>query len=156
VWPVTSFLLLLLLLLRLLYSLMWTFASLMDLIQSSLFFDLCSQFLFLHLIISPYTQSHHLDLCLAYLLADFLEVMRDFKFSRRRVWSSELSSVMYCRVRGTCCLHHQGWDLWNVGRQLFYTAVHPRRQFWTSLRLISKNSFHHSFIVHSINMTNPS
>jgi hypothetical protein len=21
--------------------------------------------------------------------------------------------------------------LWNVGRQLFYTAVHPRRQFWT-------------------------
>jgi hypothetical protein len=24
--------------------------------------------------------------------------------------------------------------LWNVGRQLFYTAVHPRRQFWTSCR----------------------
>jgi hypothetical protein len=22
--------------------------------------------------------------------------------------------------------------LWNVGRQLFYTTVHPRRQFWTS------------------------
>jgi hypothetical protein len=22
--------------------------------------------------------------------------------------------------------------LWNVGQQLFYTAVHPRRQFWTS------------------------
>jgi hypothetical protein len=22
--------------------------------------------------------------------------------------------------------------LWNVARQLFYTAVHPRRQFWTS------------------------
>jgi hypothetical protein len=22
--------------------------------------------------------------------------------------------------------------LWNVGRQSFYTAVHPRRQFWTS------------------------
>jgi hypothetical protein len=22
--------------------------------------------------------------------------------------------------------------LWNVGRQLFYTAVHPRRQIWTS------------------------
>jgi hypothetical protein len=22
--------------------------------------------------------------------------------------------------------------LWNVGRQLFYTAVHPRRQLWTS------------------------
>jgi hypothetical protein len=27
------------------------------------------------------------------------------------------------------------WDsthLWNVGRQSFYTAVHPRRQLWTS------------------------
>jgi hypothetical protein len=23
--------------------------------------------------------------------------------------------------------------LWNVGRQSFYTAVHPRRQFWTTL-----------------------
>jgi hypothetical protein len=23
-------------------------------------------------------------------------------------------------------------QLWNVGRQSFYTAVHPRRQFWTS------------------------
>jgi hypothetical protein len=44
------------------------------------------------------------------------------------------------RFRGTCYLHHQEWvilddggstDLWNVGRQLFYTAVLPRRQFWT-------------------------
>jgi hypothetical protein len=48
--------------------------------------------------------------------------MWDFKFSRRRVWSSELSSGMLlpCKVivdrrfRGTCCLHHQGWvtPLW--------------------------------------------
>jgi hypothetical protein len=29
------------------------------------------------------------------------------------------------RFRGVYCL-------WKVGRQLFYTAVHPRRQFWTS------------------------
>jgi hypothetical protein len=42
------------------------------------------------------------------------------------------------RSRSTCCLHHQGDDggvstyLWNVGRQLFYTAVHPRRQIRTS------------------------
>jgi hypothetical protein len=35
------------------------------------------------------------------------------------------------RFGGTYCLHHQGW--WNVGRQSFYTAVHPRRQFWISL-----------------------
>jgi len=26
--------------------------------------------------------------------------------------------------------------LWNVGRQLFYTAVHPRRQFWTRSGLL--------------------
>jgi len=48
----------------------------------------------------------------------------DFKFSRRRVWSSELSSGMYRDDGGSTYL-------WNVGRQLFYTAVHPRRQFWT-------------------------
>jgi hypothetical protein len=47
------------------------------------------------------------------------------------------------RFRGAYYLHHQGWlwlipddegstHLWNVGRQSFYTAVHPRRQFWTS------------------------
>jgi hypothetical protein len=46
------------------------------------------------------------------------------------------------RFRGTCCFHHQGSSLipddggstylWNVGRQLFDTALHPRRQFWTS------------------------
>jgi hypothetical protein len=40
------------------------------------------------------------------------------------------------RFRGTCCLHYQGdvyggrTYLLNVGRQLFYTAVHPRRQIW--------------------------
>jgi hypothetical protein len=32
------------------------------------------------------------------------------------------------RFRGAYCLHH----LWNVGWQSFYTAVHPRRQIWTS------------------------
>jgi hypothetical protein len=52
--------------------------------------------------------------------------------------------VLPCKIivdrcfRGTCCLHHQGDDdggstyIWNIGRQLFYTAVHPRRQIWTS------------------------
>jgi hypothetical protein len=44
--------------------------------------------------------------------------MWDFKFSRRRVWCSELSSGLYCRVK---CLSS------------FYTAVQPRRQLWTSL-----------------------
>jgi hypothetical protein len=33
-----------------------------DLIQSPLFFNLCSQFLILQFLISPYTQSHHLGL----------------------------------------------------------------------------------------------
>jgi hypothetical protein len=37
------------------------------------------------------------------------------------------------RLRGKCCLHDQGSTyLWNVGPQLFYAAVHPRRQIWTS------------------------
>jgi hypothetical protein len=27
--------------------------------------------------------------------------------------------------------------LWNVGRQLFYMAVHPRRQFWTSVQCLT-------------------
>jgi hypothetical protein len=44
------------------------------------------------------------------------------------------------RFRNTCCLHHQSVEgpydggstyIWNVGRQLFYTAVHPRRQIWS-------------------------
>jgi hypothetical protein len=63
---------------------------------------------------------------------------------RINIECSELSSGMYCRAkifvnrrfRGTCCLviPDDGGStyLWNVGRQLFYTAVHPRRQFWTS------------------------
>jgi hypothetical protein len=59
--------------------------------------------------------------------------------------------IIYRRVRGAYCLHHQGWwsysppweleishiptiipddggstHLWNVGRQSFYTAIHPR------------------------------
>jgi hypothetical protein len=46
----------------------------------------------------------------------------DIKFSRRWVWCSELSSGIYCRDDGGST------HLWNVGRQLLYTAVHPRRQ----------------------------
>jgi hypothetical protein len=45
-----------------LYSPLWAFRSLMDLIQSSLCLDLCSQFLIIHFLTSPYTQFHHLDL----------------------------------------------------------------------------------------------
>jgi hypothetical protein len=48
---------------------MWAFASLMDLIQSSLFFDLCSQFMILHFL----THSSTIWIWV-YLLADFLEV----------------------------------------------------------------------------------
>jgi hypothetical protein len=38
------------------------------------------------------------------------------------------------RFRGTCDRPDDGGStyLWNVGRQLFYTAVHPGRQIWTS------------------------
>jgi hypothetical protein len=59
----------------------------------------------------------------------------NFKFSRRRVWSSELSSGMYCIIPDDGGSTY----LWNVGRQLFYTAVHPRRQFWTSVNLTDRH-----------------
>jgi hypothetical protein len=50
--------------------------------------------------------------------------------------------IVDLRFRGTCCLHHQDGDggctsLLKVGRQLFYTAVHPRRQIWTRILLFS-------------------
>jgi hypothetical protein len=53
------------------------------------------------------------------------ETMWDFKFSRRLVWCSELSSD-----------DGGSTHLWNVGRQLFYTAVYPRRQFWTTETMV--------------------
>jgi hypothetical protein len=31
--------------------------------------------------------------------------------------------------------------LWNVGRQLIYNAVHPRRQFWTSGMLFGSKTY---------------
>jgi hypothetical protein len=36
--------------------------------------------------------------------------------------------------------------LWNVGRQLFYTAVHPRRQFWTSYHICIYKFIHELLI----------
>jgi hypothetical protein len=58
----------------------------------------------------------------------------DFKLSRRRVWCSELSSEIYCRVIPD---DGDSTHLWNVGRQSFYTAVYPRRQLWTVLNCLS-------------------
>jgi hypothetical protein len=64
------------------------------------------------------------------------------------LWSSDLSSGIYCRVKylstdvsevraAFVIITRRSDDvgstyLWNVGRQLFYTAAHPRRQTWTS------------------------
>jgi hypothetical protein len=75
--------------------------------------------------------------------------MWDFKFSRRRVWSSELSSGMYCRVKwlstdvsevraASIIIPDDGGssNLWNVDRQLIYTELHPRRQFWIIMNLL--------------------
>jgi hypothetical protein len=44
------------------------------------------------------------------------------------------SSVTIGKCRNSNFIPDDGGSthLWNVGRQLFYTAVHPRRQFWTS------------------------
>jgi hypothetical protein len=55
--------------------------------------------------------------------------MWDFKFSRRRVWSSEMSSGMYCRVK------QLSTDVSEVRVASIITAVHPRRQFWTSTKI---------------------
>jgi hypothetical protein len=38
------------------------------------------------------------------------------------------------RFRGAYCLHHQGW--W------FYTAVYPRRQFWTEFTVDAQKRLH--------------
>jgi hypothetical protein len=66
-----------------------------------------------------------------------LEVIRD----RSRVLRSEKLAVAYSRNNNNNCLKFRivFWDdaggssyLWNVVRQLFYTAVHLRKQFWTS------------------------
>jgi hypothetical protein len=43
------------------------------------------------------------------------------------------------RFRGTCCLHYPWW-------QLFYMAVHPRRQFWTSYLLPWELEISHEYI----------
>jgi hypothetical protein len=38
--------------------------------------------------------------------------------------------------------------LWNVGRQLFYTAAHPRRQIWTRLILFNDKTNTISYTQH--------
>jgi hypothetical protein len=47
---------------------------------------------------------------------------------RCRYWSSGRPTFQRCVLPTSWGSTHH----WNVGRQLFYTAVHPRRQFWTS------------------------
>jgi hypothetical protein len=44
-----------------------------------------------------------------------------------------LSQMNTCEISSSHGGEYDGGSthLWNVGRQLFYTAVHPRRQFWT-------------------------
>jgi hypothetical protein len=52
-------------------------------------------------------------------------IMWDFKFSRRRVWSSKLSGIITPDDGGST-------HLWNVGRNYFTRQYIPRKQFWTS------------------------
>jgi hypothetical protein len=51
-------------------------------------------------------------------------------------WSTQSTGLLYNRypfALGSLIPDYGGSTyLWNVGRQLFYTAVHPTRQFWTS------------------------
>jgi hypothetical protein len=60
---------------------------------------------------------------------------------RRQIWTSysppwelEISHLLTCFKRQLYHCPDDGGStyLWNVGRQLFYNAVHPRRQIWTS------------------------
>jgi hypothetical protein len=55
--------------------------------------------------------------------------MWDFKFSRRLVWCSELSSGIYCRVKllSTDGIPDDGGStyLWNVGQQYFTRQYIP-------------------------------
>jgi hypothetical protein len=73
-------------------------------------------------------------------------------FAEYKLWSSSLccfihppvtSSLLHLNILFSALFsniptrHNRPDDggstyLWNVGRQLFYTAVHPRRQIWTS------------------------
>jgi hypothetical protein len=87
-----------------------------------------------------YDNRGSMDLWHVSLLLWSYKTMRDFKFSRRRVWCSELSSGIYCRVKWLSTdvseVHTasiiRDESIWNVGRQSFYTAVYPRRQLWTT------------------------
>jgi hypothetical protein len=47
-------------------------------------------------------------------------------------WSTCLYAVQNCLLGWLIPDDGGSTYLWNVGRQLFYTVVHPRRQFWTS------------------------
>jgi hypothetical protein len=73
----------------------------------------------------------------ANLICDILEQIVRFRFVFWDVLPCKI--IVDRRFRGTCCLHHHhrpddggSTYLWNVGPQLFYMAVHPRRQIWTS------------------------
>jgi hypothetical protein len=62
------------------------------------------------------------------------------------------------RFRGTCCHHTRPDDgvstyHWNVGRQLFYTAVYPRRQFWTSYSPPWELEISHTFLTHCVRVS---
>jgi hypothetical protein len=64
------------------------------------------------------------------------ETSVDIYFTRQYI--PEDNSELHTRRREDLKSHIKIRDdggstyLWNVGRHLFYTAVHPRRQFWTS------------------------
>jgi hypothetical protein len=58
--------------------------------------------------------------------------IRNWKILRRKLsFRIVFCDVLPCKI---IVIPDDGGStyLWKVGRQLFYTAVHPRRQFWTS------------------------
>jgi hypothetical protein len=75
----------------------------------------------------------------------------DFKFSRRRVWCSELSSGIYCRVKwlstDVSFIPDDGGSthLWNVGRQSFTRQYISEDNSENHMTLFEKHCFGQPF-----------
>jgi hypothetical protein len=60
--------------------------------------------------------------------------------------------VLPCKITVETIIPDDGGStyLWNVSRQLFYTAVHPRRQFWTSYSPPWEHEISHYWIMFAV------
>jgi hypothetical protein len=91
------------------------------------------------MIIIMFTRAGHGTPSWTNLIQVGFEVLTAVRTKMAVLWVVEPCSLVevYQRIRGPCCLHHQGdrrddggsKDLWNVGKLLpDYTVLQPRRQ----------------------------